>query len=153
MFTLCVFTAVAGGDTYFFYYELRAPKSLKFEGLTRFDVVSENSSESFQLWSITNEFYCRVDGDFVVFTNSAIISSGEKRRGLVVTTDGKPMQVFRLTIPRNPKPIDWTKWQRPDYTETTDAVWTFMHDLKGNDRSTNIPPDSFELRFKIAKDD
>ena len=90
------------------------------------------------------------EGDFVVFADSCLIFDGHKRRAMVVTITGQPSQVFRLTIPGTPTPADWTKWQRPDYLEKSDAMWTFMHDLKKHDRSTNVPSDSFELRFDVA---
>jgi hypothetical protein len=134
-------------DTFNFFYELRAPKTLKFDPLTSFDVVTEDSASGTRL-QLTKR---REDQDFVVFADSCLIFDGQKRRAMVVTIAGQPSQVFCLTTPRSPKPVDWTKWQRPDYTEQTDATWTFMHDLKKHDRSTNVPPDSFELRFKITE--
>jgi hypothetical protein len=56
-----------------------------------------------------------------------------------------------LPLPEQPKPTGWTAWKKPDYLEKSDAMWTFMHDLKEHDRSTNIPADCFELRYKIER--
>jgi hypothetical protein len=134
-------------DSYQLFYELRAPKALKFEPLTRFDVVTDQSVEGTRL-RLTKR---RDEGDFVIFSFSCLIFAGESRRAMIVHTDGQPSQVFRLKITRKPWPADWSNWQQPDYIEKTDAVWTFMHDLKEHDRSTNIPPNCFELRFKITK--
>lgn len=135
------------GDTHELFYELRAPKNLKFDPLTSFDVVTDDSASGTRL-RLTKR---RDEGDFVVFADSCLISDGSKRTAMVVATDGQPSQVFRLAIPPKPKPVDWTKWQRPDYTEKSNAMWTFMHAAKKHDRSTNVPPDCFELRFKIAE--
>jgi len=146
LLALCTSAALAG-DTFNLFYELRAPKTLKFDPLTNFDVVTEDSASGTRL-RLTKR---SEEGDFVVFADSCLIFDGHKRRAMVVNIAGQPSQVFRLTIASTPKPVDWTKWQRPDYTEKTDAMWTFMHDLKKHDRSTNVPPDSFELRFRISE--
>ena len=146
VFVLCV-SATPARDAFELFYELRVPKTAKFEPLTRFDVVTESGSSGTRL-RLTKR---RDEGDLVVFAESCLVFDGDKRRAMVVKTDGQPAQVFRLAIPRRPKPADWTMWRRPDYTERTDAWWTFMHDLKKHDRSTNVPPDSFELRFKITE--
>ena len=145
---LALYTSAAlADDTFKFSYELRAPKTLKFDPLTSFDVVTEDSADGTRL-RLTKR---SEDGNFVIFADSCLIFDGQKRRAMVVKIAGQPSQVFRLTIPSTPKPVDWTTWQRPDYTEKTDAMWTFMHDLKKHDRSTNATPDSFELRFKISE--
>ena len=146
LLALCTSAALAG-DAFTFFYELRAPKKLKFDPLVSFDVVTEDSASGTRL-RLTKR---SEEGDFVVFADSCLIFDGHERWAMVVKIAGQPSQVFRLTIPSKPKAVDWTKWQRPDYTEKTDAMWTFMRDLKKHDRSTNIPPDSFELRFKITE--
>ena len=134
-------------DAHKFFYELRAPKTLKFDPKTSFDLVTDEDASGTRL-RLTQR---REEGNFVVFADSCLLFDGNKRRAMIVKTDGEPSQVFRLTIPRSPEPVDWTKWQRPDYIEKTDAAWTFMHDAKKHDRSTNVPPNSFELRFKVIK--
>src|SRR5436190_14490323 len=139
LLALCTSAALAG-DTFKLFYEFRAPKTLKVDPLTSFDVVSENTASGTRLRHTKRG----EEGDLVVYSDSCLIFDGHKRRAMVAKNPGQPSQVFRLTIPGTPKPVDWTKWRRPDYTEKTDALWTFMHDLKKHDRSTNVPPDSFE---------
>ena len=146
LIALCTSAALAA-DTFKLFYELRAPKTLKFDPMTSFDVVTEDSASGTRL-RLTKR---REEGDFVVFAESCLIFDGQNRRAMVAQIARQPSQVFRLTIPSTPKPVDWTKWQRPDYIEKTDAMWTFMHDLKKHDRSTNVPPGSFELRFRITE--
>jgi hypothetical protein len=134
-------------DTFEFFYELRVPKTAKFEPDTSFDLVTDSGASGTRLHLTTR----REEGDSVIFADSSLVFAGDKRRAMVMRTDGQPSQVFQLALPGSPKPADWTKWQRPDYTEKTEAWWTFMHDSKKHDRSTNVPPDSFELRFKITE--
>ena len=51
---------------------------------------------------------------------------------------------------QNSKPSGWSQWQKPDYIENSKYVSSnFMDDVKSPDRSTNIPPDCFEVRYKI----
>jgi len=128
-------------------YELRVPKTVKIDQSTRFYLATDVGCSKSALLGAKR----REEGDLVIFSESELVFDSERRRAVIVNTDGQPWQVFRLKIPHRPKPADWTAWQRPDYVEKTDAAWTFMHDLKEHDRSTNVPPDSFELRFKITE--
>jgi hypothetical protein len=143
--TFFAFAAMAS-DTHEFFYELRAPKTLKLGPKTRFELVSDLSAGG-QILSITEH---RGEGGFVIYSpEDQLIFSREQRRAVVVTIDGQPAQVFKLTIPRNPKPADWSQWQRPDYVETTDAMWSFMHKEEPHNRSANVPTDCFAMRYKI----
>jgi hypothetical protein len=139
----------AAGDPHMLFYELRGPKSLKLDGLTKFDMVTDHSASGTRL-RLTKQ---REEGEFIVYSVSCLLEPGERRRAIIVSPDSgvDPSQVFRLTIPRTPKKADWTKWQRPDYVEKSDAFWTFMHDLKKHDRSTNLPPTCLELRYRVAE--
>jgi len=143
---LCISTAFAG-DTYEFFYELRVPKTVKIDASTRFYLATDSGCSKFGALGRKP----REEGEFVIFAESGLLFDHDRRRAVIVGTDGQPSQVFRLKMPRRPKPADWTGWQRPDYVEKTDAAWTFMHNLKEHDRSTNVPPNSFELRFKLAE--
>ena len=135
-------------DTHELFYELRVRKSLKLDGLTKFDMVTDHSASGTRLRGTKQ----REEGEFIVYSHSCLVEAGERRRAMIVAPDsGSPSQVFRLTVPRRPKPTDWTKWQRPDYIEKSDAFLTFMHDLKKHDRSTNLPPDCLELRYRVAE--
>jgi hypothetical protein len=136
--------AAVAGDTHSFVFELRAPKTLKADPLTAFDLTTEEGASGTRL-RLTKR---REEGDFQIFQHSFLIFS-ERRRAMVVRTDRQPSQVFVLSIPSKPKPADWTQWQRPTYVAKGDAGWDFMHDQNKQNRSTNAPPDCFELRFKI----
>ena len=57
-------------------------------------------------------------------------------------------QVFLLSIALKPKPTDWTNWRYPDYLETN-AVSNLRFKYVPPDRTTNVPPDSFQLRYRI----
>lgn len=149
MLALCVATGCAPPHAVTLFYELRVPKTARFDPETSFDFVTDSSAAGTPL-RLTQR---REDGDYVIFADSCLIFAGERRRAMVVRTDGQRSQVFRLPVPRTPKPADWTNWQRPASTGGTEAVWTFMDDSKQNDRSTNAPTDCFELRFKIAEGD
>jgi uncharacterized protein len=127
-------------------FELRVPKAVKLDPLTRIEVVTDEGSYGTRLNLIKQK---EVEG-YVIMADSTLIFS-EERRAVVVKPDKQFAQVFRLTIPQLPMSAGWVQWQRPNYIEMTDASWTFMHGLKSFDRSTNIPPDSFELRYKIEK--
>ena|SRR5688572_10433921 len=150
-FLTVVFLAVSAiaADTHKLSYEIRAPKSVNLDGSTAFDLVTEHGMSGTRL-RLTRH---RVEDGFHIYAESCLIDGSERRRAIVVRPESEqePRQVFVLTIPRTPKPADWTKWQRPDYLEKSDATWSFMHDLKKHDRSTNIPPNCLEVRYKVTE--
>jgi hypothetical protein len=141
--------SVIAADTHKLSYEIRAPKSIKLDGLTAFDVVTDQGISGTRL-RLTKH---REEDGFNVYADSCLLDHAERRRAIVVRSDSgpEPNQVFVLTIPRTPKPADWSKWQGPDYVEKSDAAWSFMHDLKKHDRSTNIPPNCLEVRYKVTE--
>src|SRR5258705_11724442 len=109
-------------DTHELFYEVRARKTLKLDGLTKFDMVTDHSASGTRL-RLTKQ---REDGEFIVYSISCLVEAGERRRAIIVAPDsGSPSQVFRLAVPRRPKPMEWTKWQRPAYIEKSDAFLTF----------------------------
>jgi hypothetical protein len=140
-------SACVAADAYELSYELRVSKTMTADPQTSFSVVSEGSVSATRL-QFANR---REDADFSIFGDSRLIFSGSKRRAMVVEQVGQPAQVFRLAIPRHPKPTDWSNWQLPSYMDGRRAVWSFMDDTKSGDYSTNIPPHCYELRFKISE--
>jgi hypothetical protein len=90
----------------------------------------------------------RGDGEFIIFQQSYVLLSKDHRRAIIVTPWNQADQTFLLPILHKSKPMDWTNWQPPNYVETN-AVSNFRFDYIPPDRSTNIPPNSFELRYKI----
>ena len=80
-----------------------------------------------------------------------IASIDEEAREVKVIIDdfSTPQQVFRIPLSRKPKVQDWSQWQRPDFLATGDVGWAFIYKRKIQGVITNIPPDSFELRYKV----
>jgi hypothetical protein len=131
-----------------FIFELRAPKALNVETNTGLGLASYSGEEGTRLWACkqtTNETFQ------IFFYHDGFVLSEEPVKGRVFIIDPWPAsnQVFRLPIPSSPKPQDWSQWQRPDFLATGDVGWSFIYDKKINNLSTNIPPDCFELRYKI----
>src|SRR5437868_9669361 len=90
LFTLLT-SAAFGADYCKLFYELRAPKTLIFDPLTSFDVVTDQSASGTRL-RLTKQ---REEGGFVIFADYCLIVNGEERRAMVVATKGQPSQVFR----------------------------------------------------------
>src|SRR5262249_3934143 len=110
---IALFAASAiAADTHELFYEIRAPKSVKLDELTAFDVVTDQGSESTRL-RLTKH---REEEGFNVYADSCLLFSGERRRAVIVRpySGPEPHQVFVLTIPRAPKPADWGPWKRPN---------------------------------------
>jgi hypothetical protein len=86
------------------------------------------------------------------FQKSYDLFAGNRKHAIIIyinnKTNTQPDQVFLLPISRKPRAVDWTDWQQPSYVETN-ADSNFRFDYTPPDRTTNIPPNSFELRYKI----
>jgi hypothetical protein len=145
--------ADASDVSYPFDFELRIHTDANPHLKTQISLVSRSGEDGTPLSACTN----REDGGFTIYQGTLTISSEDKpQRGLIVTpfpadvTVRPTAQVFRLSIPRTPKPKDWSQWQSPSYLEPGDAGWTFpLPDSKVTGRSTNLPPVYFEVRYKI----
>ena len=131
--------------------ELRVPKTVEV-GDGTIEFVGEHSFQRHPLTQIKPT----TDGTTNVFHDSFMIytSYRERRLAIVVWPDSPPKvtaQVFRLPIGANPKATtEWSKWQKPDYIENSKKAGdNFMDDVKSDDCSTNIPPNCFEVRYKI----
>jgi hypothetical protein len=127
-------------------FELRAPKKLEFDPDTKIELVTDESASSTPL----NRIKKRMETEYIVLNDSWLISPASRYALMVKPKSGRA-SVFKLPLPEQPKPTEWTAWKKPDYLEKSDAMWTFMHDLKEHDRSTSIPADCFELRYKIER--
>ena len=126
-------------------FEVRCPATVEITAETRFQFVTDGSIGSLMPSAE------RRQENYIEFTVSDLAFRGERRRAFIVAANGKSSQVFPLSVPTTPQARDWTIWRRPAYTETSDAAWTFMHDLKDHSRSTNVPANCFELRYRVAE--
>ena len=90
----------------------------------------------------------RRDGEFKVFQQSYDLLSKDRRRAIIVSPWNQVDQLFLLPISPKPKPTGWTTWQRPNCVEKN-ADGNFNDGYTPPDRSTNIPSNSFEMRYKI----
>jgi hypothetical protein len=150
----CVGISHASDLAYPFTFEVRIPKETHPDLKTRVSLVAYHGEDATMLSACKQ----RDEGTFVVFQREFLIFAEDRpQRGLIVTafptdiSQHDTAQVFRLSIPRTPKPTDWSPWQRPNYTETGDAGWTFSYpDSKVPGRSTNLSPVCFEMRYKIG---
>jgi len=98
----------------------------------------------------------REEGGALVFQSEfALGEDPSSKRALIVspylpTPTGE--QVFLLPIPRRPKPRVFTEWQHPNFM-AKGAGLAIMFNKKVDIVSTNIPPDCFEVRYKIETRD
>ena len=135
--------------------ELRAPNAVELSH-ANVEFVGEHTSSVTPLRQTKHV----TDGTNNVFSTSFIIYTSlynERRFAVIVSPDDSRKdlsQIFRLPIGQKPKVTNWSEWQRPNYVESSkDASNNFMDEQKSPDRSTNIPPNSFEMRYKIEQMD
>ena len=130
-------------------FELRTPQAQKPDPKTRIDLAVEGQGSSGTFLSACTQ---RVEGASFVFQRDFVLGDERSRMRALIVSPYLPTQageqVFLLAIARNPKPRGFTEWQHPNYM-AKDAGWAIMYDKKVDIISTNIPPDSFELRYKV----
>ena len=147
--------ACHGGEiiTPMFIFELRIPQTQMAETNSRIDLyVADQGANGTFLWACKK----RSEGSFQVFQSDFVLGDDpSSKRALIISSDSSPRSalVFILSIPRHPKPHDFTKWQRPDFIADGDAGWAIMYHQKVHIISTNLPPDCFELRYKVEIQD
>lgn len=121
---------------------------------TRFSLVSSSSEEGHYLWGY-NQKEQKEEAGFFIFQPDEFLVHAERegRRALIIRDEShpNPAQVFRLSLPGSPKPTGWSAWQRADFLATGDVGWSLIYNQKVSGFSTHVPPDSFEVRYKIAK--
>jgi hypothetical protein len=144
----CVGTSLRAADAKgVLYVEIRCPKAIEIKSNTGvysgLNFRTDHTTEGTPL-SLTKQ---REDGDFRVFQQSYKLKS-ERARAVIVTPWNQIDQVFVLSLPLKLKQSDWTNWQHADYVETN-AVSNFRFAYIPPDRSTNIPPNSFEMRYRV----
>ena len=143
------FAAFAAPEAYTLTFELRISQTSNLSVTnTRVSLVAGDGEDSTFLWACkqTN------DADHLVFQRHFLIFQDDSpKRGLIIQALPEPAQVFRLAFERKLKPTDWTPWQGPSYLEKGDAGATFfLPDNRAKNRSTHVPPNCFELRYKIS---
>ena len=150
---LCLFSGCLSQTviTHEVFYEVRAAKRAHFQGLTRIIDVDEvfMVSTGFS----TNRW--RQEDGFTVYADSVSLGAHRRLRRAVIfgsEDESKLSQVFVLPIPPKPKAAGWSDWRRPDYLEGRSASGTFMDGTTHYSRTTNIPPDCLEFRYRVVEE-
>ena len=90
------------------------------------------------------------DAHSYLFQKAFDLDITDPPKGLVVYRNrGSNDQVFLLWIPINSKAGDWTNWRYPNYAETN-ASSNLSNDYVPPERTTNIPPNSFQMRYRLV---
>lgn len=134
--------------------ELRAPKALRPDPKTRIELVSHGGESGVFLWAF-NQKEQKEEGEVLIFQPDEFVLHAERKEGRALVVEYPPgqAQVFQLPIPRTAKAADWSQWRRPDYIAKGNVGWAFMNNRKPNGVTTDIPPDCFEMRYKIEMKD
>ena len=139
--------ALGPGRAYLLSYEVRVPHGVEFPPLAKVDVVTPASASGTRARLMTN----RVDGDFTIYNADTLIFT-DRRRFVVVKQEPAPAQVFELHIPRHPRPIPWSDWQRPDFLDTSEMPWAnVLYDTSHETRSSGIPTNCMQVRYSVRE--
>lgn len=125
--------------------QVRSPASVSVDPATQLAFRRERTIDGI-LISATDS---SLTNDFHVFRHSFEWRPDDQPKALVVyLSRASTNQVFFLSIPLNAQAWDWTNWRYPDYLETN-AVSNLRFNYVPPDRTTNVPPNSFQLRYRI----
>jgi hypothetical protein len=129
--------------------QLRVAKSVSPNPkTTRIDLVTSSGEDGHFLWGY-NQKVQKEDGQFFIFEPDDFLLFTDNRRAVIIDDSSTPQQVFLLHLRRHPKKQDWSGWQRPNFFVKGDFGWAFMYKQKIQGVITNIPPNCFEMRYKV----
>ena len=134
-----------------FICELRVPKTVNLDPkTTRLSLATWKGESGTYLWAY-NQKEQKEEGSFLIFQPDSFVLFKEPdgRRAMIVGNFPDEVQVFCLSLDRYPKAQDWSQWRRPDFLAKGDVGWAFIYKQKIDVVSSNVPPDSFELRYKV----
>jgi len=127
--------------------EIRCSKTNEYKSNGRYAGI--NYATDYTIIGTPLSFLVQKEDDkFRIFHQSYNLYPRDHRRAIIVTPLDSLDEVFLLPMSIDSKTSDWSSWQRPSYVETN-AVSNFRFNYKPSDRSTNIPLNSFELRYKV----
>ena len=121
--------------------QLRVPKSVSPNPkTTRVSLATCTGEDGHYLWGY-NQKEQKEEGSVLIFEPDEFLldAEPESRRALIIADYTTPAQVFRLSLPRNPKARDWSQWQRPDFLAKGDVGWAFIYNQTIKGVTTNVP--------------
>jgi hypothetical protein len=139
-------------------FELRIPQTQRFEPKTQITLASQQATTGKILTQGAFLQFCteRTEKPWRIFQRNFILNDEAKgKRTLIVSPfilnhsniDG---QVFLLSIPRHPKPKNFSPWQRPNFIASNPEA--LIYGLTNYTILKNIPLNCFELRYKIESE-
>ncbi len=133
-----------------FVCELRVLKTLNPDRETSVRLASWSGESAHFLWAFKQKEQ-KQEGDYLIFQPDGFVlhTEPEPRRALIVQNKAGSAQVFRLSLERSAEAKDWTQWQRPDCVAKGAVGWSLIYNQKMDVVSADVPPDCFEMRYKI----
>ena len=127
--------------------ELRVSASVQIEPLTRFSLTTDTDRSGGTLEKAARR---KIENQSVIFSTASLLNAHKEQRVFYVQRPNGPYQVFHLPADP-PQPTDWTQWRSPDWVEKRENDWHILADSQNHERSAKVPPDCFELRYRIDK--
>lgn len=127
--------------------QMRMPENVRLDPLAKSYIVHDRSEAAASRWF--RRSLIREEGGYKVFKDSFTIFPQFGRQEIVVQPGYHPAQVFHLSLPSPLKAMDWTAWHLPDYIESSNTIAAYKHDLDPKFHSISLPPDCFQIRYKI----
>ena len=112
-----------------------------------YEVITDNSMQSGPIpWQRLHK-----KDDHLVFEYDSSIYA-EQNRFVTIENDKKETLVFRIAHPVQPRPCDWSAWQKAAYIlENPMESFALLHGREPDSKRTDLPPDAPELRFRVVK--
>ena len=126
-------------------YEIRVPASNPLASDTKVDVVTSDNASGARI------FNCNAATNFgsIIYEGSTLIFRNKNRRLIVAPPSGSA-QVFVINHPALPRPAPWSAWLKPVYMDSSSMPWWNAMNEQGREcRTTNIPANCVQMRFKV----
>lgn len=129
-------------------FQIRFPKDTASQYCSC-EVITDDSMSG---GSISEKKLVKAAELYAIYEKEALIYSDEHRFVTVENGNGKTL-VYRIKHPAKPSPQDWSDWFAPGYVLGNSAdKLTLLHGGEPKSKTTKIPDNPPELRFKVVKE-
>lgn len=128
-------------------FQIRFPKDTERQ-YGKYEVITDHGMSSGPLREITRPQY---DG-YVVSENQSLIWAN-RHRYVSLETKANEAFVYKIEHPVEPVPCDWSHWQKVAFVlgNRMDS-FALLHGSEPKSKTTDLPADAPELRFKVVKE-
>jgi hypothetical protein len=128
-------------------FELLVPKSTNLSSRTKIFLLTDGAICGTNLKALKR----KTDHACTIYSGSLNTYSGTKRY-FIVHPPNETAQVFILVTSTTPDGLDWIPCPKPDFIDRSDdPAWSLNNGINDDQRSRDLPPVIFKLRYNVVQ--